>query len=368
MNKRTIYKAAKIFTGYETLENHVIVINNGLVEDILPVSVIASNENITDEGDVMIAPAFIDIQLYGAYGRLLAVYPDAASVAAIHDYCASGGAAYSLPTVATNTYDVIFRCVDAIQSYWSNGGKGVIGLHVEGPWISKAKRGAHREEWIFSPNIDQVRELLHYGKDVIKIITLAPEECSQEVIDLIHSYDIVVSAGHSNATYEQATAAFNNGIRMSTHLFNAMSSLQHRSPGMVGAIFNHPSVLCSLVPDGYHVDFTAIKIAKKIMSNRLFAITDAVTETTEGYYKHTPEGDKYTSNGILSGSALTMHKAFMNFVSNCDIGIEEALRMCSLYPAQALQMENKIGCLRKNTNACFIVLDKSLELKKIIEA
>ncbi|HRI21062.1 MAG TPA: N-acetylglucosamine-6-phosphate deacetylase, partial [Panacibacter sp.] len=271
-----------------------------------------------------------------------------------------------MPTVATNTYKTIFQCIDAIKRYWQQGGKGALGLHVEGPWINAAKRGAHREEWIFSPTVEQAKELLEYGKDVIKIITIAPECCSQEVIDLIHSYGIVVSAGHTNATYRQATDAFDKGIHTATHLYNAMSGLQHRAPGMVGAIFNHNKVCCSIVPDGHHVDFAAIKIAKKIMGERLFAITDAVTETKEGYYKHTLETDKYTSNGILSGSALTMHKCFLNFVQHCDIEIEEALRMCSLYPAMVLNMQQQFGAIKQNYKAEMVVINNDLELEQVI--
>jgi len=139
-----------------------------------------------------------------------------------------------------------------------------LGLHVEGPWISKAKRGAHCEEWIFSPTLQQATQLLEYGQGIIKIITLAPEVCAPEIIELASKYNVTVFAGHSNATYQEAMQAFDSGIHHATHLFNAMSAFQHRAPGMVGAIFNHPGVMCSLVPDGEHVDFTAIKIAKKL--------------------------------------------------------------------------------------------------------
>ncbi len=256
-----IYKAAKVFTGHEMLYNHAVAISNGVIESVFPAEALGDITDVTDLGDTILAPAYIDIQLYGAHGRLLAVYPDAATVAAIVDYCTKGGAPYCMPTVATNTYETIFQCIDAIKSYWQQGGKGALGLHVEGPWINPVKRGAHREEWIFSPTPEQAKELLEYGKAVIKIITVAPECCSQKVIDLIHSYGVVVSAGHTNATYEQATDAFDKGINTATHLYNAMSGLQHRAPGMVGAIFNNDTVRCSLVPDGHHVDFAAIRIA-----------------------------------------------------------------------------------------------------------
>jgi N-acetylglucosamine-6-phosphate deacetylase len=366
MSNKIIYKANKVFNGKEILQGYAVLVNHGIIENVGPASSINEDAEIIDLGDVLIAPAFIDLQLYGAHGRLLAVYPDEISVAAIYNYCLNGGAAYCMPTVATNPNKIIFQCIDAVKKYWEQNGKGVLGLHVEGPWISVAKRGAHNKEWIFSPTIEQAKELLEYGKNVIKMITLAPEVCSREIIELVESYGVVVSAGHTNATYKQAMQGFDDGIHTATHLFNAMSSFQHREPGMVGAIFENQSAHCSIVPDGIHVDFAAIRIAKKIMGERLFAITDAVTETQEGFYKHTFEGDRYTSNGILSGSALTMHKAFLNFVHHCNISIEEALRMCSLYPARVINMPHKLGSLQEGCNADMVVLNNDFQIVKVI--
>ncbi len=226
-------------------------------------------------------------------------------------------------------------------------------MHIEGPWIHSSKRGAHIESLIHSPKKEEVLQLLEYGKGVIKMITLAPEVCDSAIIHLIKSYGIVISAGHSNATYEQAINSFNNGITTVTHLYNAMSGLQHREPGMVGAAFNHREVMASIIPDGYHVNFAAIKIAKRMMGNRLFVITDAVTHTTEGHYQHTLMGDKYESNFILSGSALTMEKAVTNLVNYCSIEIEEAIRMCSLYPAMVLGLDQQLGKIEKGFQAAF---------------
>jgi len=368
MSNRKAYIASTIFTGHDVLPLHAVIVGDAKIEDVIPFQNVDRNCEIIDFKDSVIAPAFIDLQLYGAYKRLLATYPDAETVKAIYEYSKSGGASHCMPTVATNTYATIFKCVDAIKSYWHAGGAGVLGLHVEGPWISKEKRGAHNEQWIFLPTVENVKELLDHGKDVIKIITLAPEVCNDEIIALIHSYGVVVSAGHTNTGYQRATDAFNNGIQTATHLYNAMSALQHREPGMVGAVLDHRSVFCSIVPDGYHVSFPAIRIAKKIMGGRLFAITDAVTETTEGFYKHTLEGDKYTANGILSGSALTMNKCAKNFVEQCGIEVDEALRMCSLYPAQVIGKQNELGLIQSGRNANLVVLDKQLNVVQTLTA
>jgi len=368
MNNLVCYTAHKVFNGKEMLPHHAVIVEGDCIKDVLPLVSIGSELPVIDFGDTYIVPAFIDLQLYGAYGRLLAVYPDAQSVENIYTYSAAGGAAYCMPTVATNPYPVIFECIDAVKSYWAKGGKGVLGLHVEGPWMNPVKRGAHKLEWIFSPSPEQAKELLEYGRDVIKIITLAPEMVSDEVIALVQSYNIVVSAGHSNATYEEAMRAFDtNSINAATHLYNAMSGLQHRAPGLVGALFNHPGVASSLVPDGHHVDFAAIQVAKKLMGERLFAITDSVTETSTGYYQHVFEGDKYTSNGILSGSALTMAKAAQRLVQNAGIALPEAVRMCSLYPARVMNLSDQLGLIREGYLAKMAVLDNDFNVVKLID-
>src|SRR5207248_5025424 len=179
------------------------------------------------------------------------------------------------------------------------------------------------------------------------------------------SHNIILSAGHSNATYAQAMKGFQIGIRTVTHLYNAMSALQHREPGLVGATFE-ADVTASVIPDGHHVDYAAIRIAKKIMAGRLFAITDAVTETSQGYYQHHMAGDKYEAAGILSGSALNMSKAFHNLVKHVGVSIDEGLRMCSLYPAKILKKENELGKIEKGFELKLVVMDEKMELVKLI--
>jgi N-acetylglucosamine-6-phosphate deacetylase len=354
------YIADLIFTGSEWLNEHAVIVEDGIIKTVLPakdVPPVIETEYFTKN---ILVPAFIDLQIYGASEKLFAVYPDTNSLKLLNDYSKSGGAAFCMPTVATNQPEVFFKCIDAIRSYWQQGGEGILGLHAEGPWINKAKRGAHIESLIHSPSLQEAEALIQYGKDVLKIITLAPEVCSKEVIDLIHSSGIKIFAGHSNATYEEGMQSFDNGITAVTHLYNAMSPLQHRNPGLVGAALDHQKVMASIIADGFHVDHAAIRIAKKIMQQRLFAITDAVTKTTEGYYQHQPEGDKYTAGNILSGSALTMYKALQNLVKHVGIDTGEALRMCSLYPAQVMQMDDQLGRIAKGYKAKMVLIPQRL--------
>ncbi|WP_018613055.1 N-acetylglucosamine-6-phosphate deacetylase [Segetibacter koreensis] len=357
-----VHIAEKIFTGDEWLSNHAIIVEDNIIKDIIPGESIPSAGKIINYTTCFLAPCFIDIQIYGAYGSLLSVEPEWETLKKMYDYCKSGGANFFQPTVATNSYEVFYKCIDAVKDYWNKGGKGVIGLHIEGPWINKAKRGAHIEKYIHSPTIKQAKALLEYGKGIISMITIAPEVCSTEVINLIQSYGVIISAGHSNATFEEANEGFDKGISAATHLYNAMSSLQHRAPGMVGAVMMHSNIMSSIVPDGYHVDFAAMSIAKKVMKERLFFITDAVTETTEGLYPHHLEGDKYVSNGILSGSALTLSKSVKNAVEKAGIELSEALRMAGLYPAQVMRLNDKLGKIAKGYRAEFVAMNDKLEV------
>ena len=355
-----ILSVQELFTGEHWISEAVIVIENGKVTDI-------KKEGYDHKNAMpLIVPALIDLQIYGADEKLLSEFPTADTIQKIYDYCVASGTAYFQPTLATQSWEIIYKCIDAVRDYKAGGGKGCIGLHIEGPWINSLKKGAHATEYIHQPTLKEAQDLLDYGKDHVSMITLAPEIVDASIIQLLENSGIVVSAGHSDATYEQATHAFNNDITVATHLYNAMSALQHRAPGMVGAIFNHNKVSCSLVADGFHVDFNAIKIAKKIMGERLFCITDAVTATNSGIYQHQMAGDKYESAGVLSGSSLTQLKSVNNLVNEVGIDLGEAVRMCSLYPARVMKRSEITGKIAVNENADLLCLTADRRLINLI--
>lgn len=358
MNNCRVYIADKIFTGEEWLTDNAIITDGEIIKDVVSQRELPSELTVHHLGSAILSPAFIDLQIYGAYGKLLSQYPEPDSLTALNAYCRNGGAAFCLPTVATNSYDVFKRAIDAIKEYWDQGGEGVLGMQLEGPWINPIKRGAHLEKLIHSPSQSEVRELLEYGKDVIKMITLAPELCSNEVIDFIRSAGIIISAGHSNASYKDAKESFSNGVKAVTHLYNAMSPLQHREPGLAGAAMDDDKVMASIIPDGYHADYAAVRIAKAVMKDRLFVITDAVTQTNKGPYQHELAGDKYEADGILSGSALTMHKAMLNLMNHCGIETGEAIRMCSLYPARLMGLDHELGKIKKGYKDKFVAINQ----------
>ena len=355
------YSVKALFTGSEWLNDVVVHIENELVVGI--------DQKGFDVNNAIpfIIPALIDLQLYGAGGKLLSEFPEKETIDKIYQYCLDGGTGFFQPTIASQSKEVIYASIDAVKAYKASGGKGCIGLHLEGPWIHTNKKGAHDASVIHAPSLEEVASILKYGEGAISMITLAPEICTPAIIKTIQDAGIIVSAGHTNASYENAMQFFNDGIPVATHLFNAMSSFQHRAPGVVGALFNHPTAMSSIVADGYHVDFAAIRVAKKIMGDRLFCITDAVTETSTGLYQHTLIGDKYESAGTLSGSALTQLKSIQNLVEYVDIPLDEAIKMCSVYPAKVMQHKNITGSIEVNKKANLLCLSAELAiLNKVI--
>lgn len=350
------YSTKALFTGSAWLNDVVVHIENDLVVGIDQKGFDANNSI------PFIIPALIDLQLYGAGGKLLSEFPEKETIEKIYQSCLKGGTGFFQPTIASQSMDVIYASIDAVKAYKATGGKGCIGLHLEGPWIHTNKKGAHDASVIHAPNVEEVHSILAHGADAIGMITLAPEVCSPGIIKTIQDAGIIVSAGHTNASYETAMRFFDDGIAVATHLFNAMSSFQHRAPGVVGALFDHPTAMSSIIADGYHVDYAAIRIAKKIMGDRLFCITDAVTETSTGLYQHTLVGDKYESAGTLSGSALTQLKSIKNLVEHVGIPLDEAIRMCTVYPAKVMQNKNITGTIEINKKANLLCLSAELAI------
>jgi N-acetylglucosamine-6-phosphate deacetylase len=346
-----IYTAENLFTGKEWLSNQAILCKEDIIEQIVPIQDLPK-EAIIQEKFTSITAGFIDIQVYGARERLFSEYPDTETLEAMYEDGASTGTYWFLPTVATNNSETVDACIIAVKEYISKGGKGCLGLHLEGPWLNPLKRGAHVQSLMHAPTYKEVQELLKKGGEVIKMITLAPEVCSAPIIQLLTDAGIIVSAGHTNATYAEAITGFNTGVQSATHLYNAMSGLHHRDPGMVGAIF-HKKIFASIIPDGIHVSFAAVEIAKQQLNEKLFIITDAVTTTHKGHYRHQPAGNYYQCNNTLSGSALTMRKGIENLIKHCNIEAMEAIRMATLYPATVLRMENTIGSIAVGKQAYF---------------
>lgn len=360
---RQAYYNGIIHTGKSTIEHSAVLVDGYDVLDIVPENAIPEGFQQIDVQGNHIAPGLIDLQIYGGNGKLFSLYPDVSSLVATEQYCKAGGALYFQPTVATHEPALMKRALEAYRQYRDAGGRAALGVHWEGPFLHPQKRGAHVEKYIRRLQIAEAHELVSY-QDALRMITLAPECCDQQAVEILLRAGIRVSVGHSNATYQQAMQAFSEtGIRLATHLFNAMSPLQTREPGLVGAIFEHPAVYASIIADGIHVHPASIRISKALMGERLFLITDAVEENTAGTYVYLRQQDRYVNQeGVLAGSTLTMLKAVANCVQQMNIALDEALRMASWYPAKAVGLDHQIGLLEAGYRSGLIVFDERFQL------
>lgn len=359
---RKAYINATIYTGQQILKDHVLLVKDGLIETVSNTTV-PEGYQIADLTGMNIAPSFIDLQIYGGDGKMFSSELTVDSLRATYNYCRRGGAGHFMITMATNTIEKFLKGIETVKAYWELGGLGLLGLHLEGPYLNPEKKGAHLASCIKKPTLGEVQMLMEKGRGIIRMMTIAPEMCDDAIVGLLMKNNIIVSAGHTNATYDQGMAAFDKGIHAATHLFNAMSPFMHRKPGMVGAILDHHQVMSSIVADGVHVDYAAVRISKEVMKERLFFITDAVAEVLEGEYQHIYRGDRYTlPDGTLSGSTLTMMQCVKNAVTYAGIPLEEALRMASTYPAKVLGSDYKLGSISEGMRDAFVIFDDEFNL------
>jgi len=351
---------ATIFTGEEKLENKAILIQDGLIFSITEPSEIPADFQITDLHGLLIAPGLIDLQIYGSGGKLFGALPDEEGLEQMEKDLLAQGTTGFFATAATNSDEVVLHAIDAAKAYRKKAKGNFLGLHLEGPYLNVKRKGAHPENYIKKGTLAEIKQWVERAEGELKMMTIAPELQDQELIDYLHSNNIIISAGHSNASYEEALNFLNNPVQAATHLYNAMPSIHHREPGLIPAIFKLKPYT-SIVADGVHVSFPMIELAKRELSDKLFLITDAVTRANEGIYQHVLKGDRYTMpDGTLSGSCLSMLKAVENCVLKVGLPLEEALRMASTYPAR-LMGDQKRGTLKIGSRADIIVIDQNMK-------
>ena len=208
-----------------------------------------------------------------------------------------------------------------------------------------------------------VKEIIERAEGSISMITLAPEVVEEKIIKLILDNDIVISIGHSELSYKNTIEYINKGVNASTHLFNAMPSIHHRDKNLTLAILENDKIFSSIICDGFHVDFSMIRLAHKLKRNSLFCITDGVTESNDEQYSHKFNGKFYENNGILSGSSVTMHESFKNLINKVGLSFNEALEMCCVTPSKVFKNKNLLP-LDTNSKNSFNILDKNLNLIK----
>lgn len=354
----------KLFKEGILLENRTILIENGIITRISAERAPSGFVEFDAAGN-LVSPGFIDLQIYGSGGHLFSAYPRLDTLQQMDTDLAKKGTTAFLATVATNTMEVVYQCLDAAKAYRPQA-KGFLGLHLEGPYLNPRRKGAHPEAFMHKAELEEIKRLLDYADGTVKMMTMAAELQDDAVVNYLVDNDVILSLGHSDATFAEATKAYNSGFKTTTHLFNAMPPMHHREPNLPAAVFNHGTAMASIIADGHHINFELLKISYKLMKNRLFLITDAVTECEIGPYRHQLiEGKFVTQEGTLSGSNITMLNAVQNCVKHAEIPLNDALDMASAHPAQLMSLEGSMGILSEGNRADIVLLTGELLLKKV---
>lgn len=364
----------RIFTGYDILDDHAVVIADGIIDRVCPRAMLDAALPQQDMAGAFIAPGFIDLQLNGCGGVQFNDSPDALSVETLEIMQRANeksGCTSFLPTLITSSDELMKQAVETMRAWLTTRQNQALGLHLEGPWLNREKKGTHNPALIRQPDPALV-DYLCANADVITKVTLAPEQAGSEVIRQLSAAGIIVSAGHSNATYAEAKAGFSAGITFATHLYNAMSPFSGREPGLVGALFDSPDVYCGIIADGLHVNYANVRMAKRLKGERLILVTDATAPAGAAIDKFIFAGKTiYYRNGLcvdehgtLSGSALTMIEAVQNSVEYCGIALDEALRMATLYPARAMGVEKQLGTVAAGKAANLTVFTRDYQIIK----
>lgn len=364
----------RIYTGHEILDDHAVIIANGLIERVCSRSDLPAGIEIRDVGGAIIAPGFIDVQLNGCGGVQFNDSADAVTVETLEIMQKANersGCTSYLPTLITSSDELMKQGVKVMRDYLTKYQHQALGLHLEGPWLNMVKKGTHNPGYVRKPDAELV-DFLCQNADVITKVTLAPEMVEPEVISKLVAAGIIVSAGHSNATAKEAKIGFRAGITFATHLFNAMPYITGREPGLAGAIFDEPDVYCGIIADGLHVDYANIRTAKKVKGDKLCLVTDATAPAGANidefifagktiYYR---DGLCVDENGTLSGSALTMIEGVRNLVEHAGIALDEVLRMATLYPARAMGVEQQLGTIEAGKVANLTAFTRDFKITK----
>ncbi|HGN1707392.1 TPA: N-acetylglucosamine-6-phosphate deacetylase [Providencia rettgeri] len=366
-----------IYTGHERLDNHAVIVDGETIKDVCPVSELPANIPQHDLHGAILSPGFIDLQVNGCGGvqfndnkeNVTLENLDIMQKANERSGCTS-----YLPTLITCSDELMQHGVEVMTEYLQNHKNQALGLHLEGPYINIIKKGTHNPKFIRQPSAQMINYLASHA-DAITKITLAPEMVELNYIHQLKDAGIVISAGHSNATYEEAKLGFKAGIRFSTHLFNAMPYISGRGPGLVGAIYDTPEVYAGIIADGLHVQWANIRNSKHLKGDKLILVTDATAPA--GIDPQTGEMDHFIfagktiyyrnglcvdENGTLSGSSLTMIEAVRNSVEHVGIALDETLRMATLYPARAIGVEETLGSIAPGKIANLTAFNHDFEI------
>jgi N-acetylglucosamine-6-phosphate deacetylase len=363
-----------IYTGITVIRNGAVIIKDGIIDNVVNQErfhkmQIPKDSVVFDLQGAIVAPGFIDTHIHGFRGS----GTDDRSVDAILEMSkslAEYGVTGFCPTIYPQADDDFMKTIDVcVKAMGKELGAKILGLHLEGPFISHDKLGVQRPEYVRDVDIDLMKKFYEAAQGKISIMTVAPELKNMRDLALYGTKKgIVMSAGHSNATYENMLEGMHAGILHSTHFFNAMRRLHHRDPGVVGAIMIHSHISCEIIPDGFHVHPAIINLLRKEKPlHNIVMVTDALrpTEQKEGLLIANDE-EVYIDEGVfkrkkdsvIAGSSLTMINGAKNLVS-WGVPIHDAIRMGSTNPSRILNLHKKIGSLLPGLEANLMVFDKN---------
>jgi N-acetylglucosamine-6-phosphate deacetylase len=371
----TVLTADRLFAPLETIEQPIIVIEAGRIIQITSrdAAELPQGAQHLDYRGYSIAPASLDVHTHGAAGHDV-MEGTAAALAAIGRHHAACGVAAYLPTTVTAPLDETLRALEGIASAIETGSEGAqpLGIHLEGPFLSHAKRGVHSPEEILPPDIKLFDRFWQAARGHIRLMTIAPEvPGALALIAHARTLGVRISIGHSNATAEEALAGIAAGASTATHTFNAMRAMDHRDPGILGVVLDRDDLFAEIIADGVHVSPAAVRLFYKAKPHsRAILVTDSMSATgmRKGTYKlgnlevQLADGVA-THKGTLAGSVLTMDCAVENFSSYTHCGLAIASRMASYNPALMLGLEDRVGTLAPGRDASFNILaeDGSLQ-------
>ena len=358
---------ARIFTGENWLEDRALLFEGGRIHALVPEEKLPTDVHRQDLSGQYLVPGLIDTQVNGI---LFNDQPDLDGLGTLMAAHRRFGTTGLLPTLIRDDREVMARAIGTVDSALAQGLPGLLGIHLEGPFLNPERKGVH-DERKFQTLDESGLELLTSLKQGRTIVTLAPERTRPEMIQRLVQSGVIVAAGHTAASYDQTREALTAGLSSFTHLFNAMTPMTGRQPGVVGAALEDPNSWCGLIVDGYHVHPASLKVAIAAKPrSKMLLVTDAMPSVgaqdksfwLKGERIQSREGRCTTADGTLAGSDLDMLSAVRNSVEWLGLPLAEALRMASLYPAQMLGLDDELGRLEPGYRASMIALSPELEL------
>ena len=367
-----VFYGARIFDGERLHDDAALVIEGEQVQALTGVGDRPRGGEQVDLGGGVLSPGFIDWQINGGGGVLFNANPTVEGIAAIAAAHRRSGVTAFLPTVVTDAPRVLAQALAAARQA-RECVPGALGIHVEGPFIDAKRKGVHPPEFI-RPMLEQDADALIGAHAGVMVVTLAPASVPLVLVSRLVEAGIIVSLGHSDATAEEAQAVFAAGATAVTHLYNAMSQLASRAPGVVGAALADPRIICGLIADGEHAHPLACRAALAAKGpGGVALVSDAMSPAAGGPDTFELQGRRMTrvgnkliaEDGTLAGAAITLRDAVAYVVNVLDISLADALTMATLTPARMLRVDHEIGRLRPGWRADLVHLTDALEVAEV---